>query len=39
MKTEEANRLKDKHVLHSVNSVNANVVEFADQYRSKGKEK
>ena len=39
MKTEEANRLKDKHVLHSVNSVNANVVEFADQHRSKGKEK
>lgn len=36
MKTEEANRLKDKHVLHSVNSVNANVVEFADQNRSKG---
>ncbi|CAJ2637428.1 unnamed protein product [Trifolium pratense] len=39
MKTEEANRLKDKHVLHSVNSVNANVVEFADKNRSKGKEK
>ncbi|CAJ2651892.1 unnamed protein product [Trifolium pratense] len=39
MKTEEANQLKDKHVLHSVNSINANVVEFADQNRSKGKEK
>lgn len=39
MKTEEANRLKDKNVSHSMNSINANVVEFSDQNRFKGKVK
>jgi len=39
MKTEEANRLKDKHVSFSTNSVNVDVVEFVDKNRFKGKGK
>lgn len=39
MKTEEANRLKDKNASHSIDSFNANVVVFANQKRFKGKGK
>ena len=40
MKTKEANRLKDKHVLYSANSITPNIVESAlDKDRYKGKDK
>lgn len=39
MKIEEANKLKDKHALFSINSVNANVFEIYNQNRFKGKVK
>ena len=39
MKIEEANKLKDKHALFSINSVNANVFQIYNQNRFKGKVK